>query len=399
MKTSQHVGPPPAQSLRWWGFDALVTLFVVGSAVPPLFHDNHEPLLVSIPVSAALTLPILVRRVWPVEVFGCLFLVAALAAVVQVRLAANISLVVALYTVAASQPRRRALQAAGLLELGTLAAVLRMDRTDWWNAAVLGSGMVAAALGLGLYAATRRAYLSELHDRAERLERERDQHRELAAAAERARITREMHDILAHHLTVMVALSDGAAATAAGSPVRAAEVMRTVSDTGRQALADTRQLLGGLGHEAELDASRRPIPDLAGLDALIDGVRAAGLPVSYEVQGASGVLAPGAQLAVYRLVQEGLTNALKHAGTGASATVRLHYLPGEIRVDIDDDGAGVPATRDALRPSSGRPPAGRGLAGMGERAHALGGEVQAGPRNPSGWRVSARLPIDGAVGT
>jgi signal transduction histidine kinase len=369
--------------------DVLVAVLVAAVSLPYLVQEHVTPTPLAVLVQVALTVPLVVRRVWPSPVFGWLFVVSAAAGLWDVRLVVSFALVVALYTIAAYESRRRALVAAGLLECGVVVAVTRLANSNWWHPAILGSGMVGAALGLGLYTATRRAYLTELHDRAERLERERDQQQELAAVAERARISREMHDIVAHHLAVMIALSEGAAAAAAGPSPRAADAMRTVSATGRQALADTRRLLSGPGDPAEQDGGRHPLPDLSGLDALIATVRAAGLPVSYELHGAPAPLSAAAQLAVYRLVQEALTNTLKHAGEGASAVVRLSYLPGELRVDVEDDGAGasgpVPET------------AGRGLAGMRQRVETFGGEVQAGPRSPAGWRVAAHLRLEQEV--
>ena len=379
-------GHPPAHSVRWWMFDVLVTLLVGLLSLPYHVQEHVWPSPLTILVQVALTLPLVVRRIWPSAVFGWLFGVSAVAGLWNVSLVVSFALLVALYTVAAYESRRRALAAACLLEGGVIAAVIRLAGSAWWHGAILGSGMVGAALGLGLYTATRRAYLTELHDRAERLERERDQQKELAAAAERARITREMHDILAHHLAVMIALSDGAAAASAGSSPRAAGAMRTVSATGRQALADTRRLLSGPADAAGPDGEREPLPDLSGLDALVARVRAAGLPVSYELQGAPAPLSAGLQLTVYRLVQEALTNTLKHAGAGASTVVRLLYLPGELRVDIEDDGAGASAPHPQTT--------GRGLAGMRQRVQTFGGEVQAGPRPPAGWRVSAHLRLD-----
>ena len=368
-------------------FDVLVTVLVALFSLPFLVQEHVTPRTgAAVAVQLALTLPLIVRRVWPSAVFGWLFLISAAAGLWDVRLVVSFALVVALYTIAAYEPRRRALVAAVLLEGGVIAAVIRLSGSGWWHAAVLGSGMVGAALGLGFSPATRRAYLKELHDRAERLERERDQQQELAAAAERARISREMHDIVAHHLAVMIALSEGAAAAAAGPAPRAADAMRTVSATGRQALADTRRLLSGPGDPAEQDGGRHPLPDLSGLDALIATVRAAGLPVSYELHGAPAPLSAAAQLAVYRLVQEALTNTLKHAGDGASAVVRLSYRPGELRVDVEDDGAGASAPVPAT--------AGYGLAGMRQRVETFGGEVEAGPRAAAGWRVSAHLRLD-----
>jgi signal transduction histidine kinase len=380
---------PPARSLRWWMFDVLVAGLVALLSLPFLEKPAvGSPLAVAF-VLAALTVPLVARRIWPAAVFGWLMVVSAAAGLWNVRLVFSFALVVALYTVAALEPRRRALLAAALLEGGVIIAVIRLSGSQWWHAAILGSGMVGAALGLGLYSATRRAYLQELHDRAARLERERDAQKELAAAAERARITREMHDIVAHHLAVIIALSDGAAAASAGSSPRAADAMRTVSATGRQALADTRRLLSGPADGGGQENGRQPLPDLSGIDALVAGVRAAGLPVSYELTGFPAPLSAGMQLTVYRLIQEALTNTLKHAGAGASAVVRLAYLPGELRLDIEDDGAGV----RALQPSD----TGRGLAGMRQRVQTFGGEVQAGPRSPAGWRVSAQLRLDQEV--
>jgi len=367
-------------------FDVLVTLLAALFSLPDLAQEHLRLMPSAVLVQVALTLPLVVRRVWPSAVFGFIFGVSAVAGLLNVHLVVSFALVVALYTVAAYEPRRRALAAAGLLEGGVIAAGISLAGIVWWHLAILGTGMVAAALGLGLYTATRRAYLKELHDRAERLERERDQQQELAANAERARITREMHDIVAHNLAVMIALSDGAAAASAGSSPQAAKAMRTVSATGRQALADTRRLLSGPGEDAGQDGERQPLPDLSGLDALVARVRAAGLPVSYELQGAPAPLSAGVQLTVYRLVQEALTNTLKHAGAGASAVVRLWYLPGEVRLLVEDDGAGARAPQ----PDTG----GRGLAGMRQRVQTFGGEVQAGPRSPAGWRVSARLRLD-----
>jgi signal transduction histidine kinase len=367
-------------------FDVLVTVLVAAFSLPFFVQDHVAPSPLAVVVQVALTLPLVVRRIWPNAVFGWLFGVSAVAGLWNVRLVVSFALVVALYTIAAHESRRRALVAAGLLEGAVIVAVIRLADSNWWHPAILGSGMVAAALGLGLYTATRRAYLKELHDRAERLERERDQQNELAAAAERGRISREMHDIIAHHLTVMIALSDGAAAASAGSSPKAADAMRTVSATGRQALTDTRRLLSGPAETAGQDSGRQPLPDLGGLDTLVAAVRAAGLPVSYELHGAPAHLSAAAQLTVYRLVQEALTNTLKHGGEGASAVVRLSYLPGELRLDVEDDGAGATAPQPET--------SGHGLAGMRQRVQTFGGEVQAGPRSPAGWRVSAHLRLD-----
>jgi signal transduction histidine kinase len=366
----------------------LVTVAAGALAVPALFHDNVHPRGVAVLVLALTAAPLLARRIWPLPVFGCVLAVAAGAGLWNASAIDGPALLAALYTVASRRPRRDALACAGVLELATLTGLLVFAGSRWWFDAIFVSGMIAAAFGLGLYVAARRAYLAELHDRAERLQREQDQQAALAAAAERARITREMHDIVAHHLTVMTTLADAAIAASATSPDRATDVMRAVAATGRTALADTRRLLGVLRQPPGQDPgeARQPVPDLSQLDTLIDRVRSAGLDTTLQVRGQAPDLPAGVQLAVYRLVQEALTNTLKHGGAGARASVRLHFLPGELRVDVDDDGAGTTASAPAGTSS--------GLVGMRERIRAYGGDVQAGPRQPAGWTVSAWLQLD-----
>jgi signal transduction histidine kinase len=382
---------PAKRTAGRWVFDALVTVAAAATAVPGLFHEEPHgpPGALAFVVLALIVAPLLVRRIWPVPVFGWVLATDIPAFLWNRHLVVGPALLIALYTVAALRSRRDALGCACVLELAVVAALLLFAGSDWWYAAIFLSGMIAAALGLGLYAATRRAYLAELHDRADRLERERDQQAALAVAAERARIAREMHDIVAHHLTVMVTLSEAAVAASASSPERAADVMRSVSATGRRALADTRRLLGVLRQRPgqEPGSALQPVPDLRQLDSLIEQVRSAGLDTTLEIHGQAPDVPAGVQLTVYRLVQEALTNTLKHGGEGARASVRLRYLPGELLVDIDDDGAGAAAPATAG--------VGSGLLGMRERVHAYGGDVQVGPRGPGGWQVSARLRLDG----
>jgi len=390
MRMLRPAGYPANRTAGRWVFDMLVTLVAAAAAGPSSIHDHPHPQVAAIVVLALAAVPLLFRRIWPVPVFGVVLAVNAGAVLWDGAQQVNgPALLIALYTVAAMRPRRDALVCAGLLELAMIAVAIWVKGGGWWYPAIFLSGLVAAALGLGLYSATRRAYLAELHDRAERLERERDQQGALAAAAERARIAREMHDIVAHHLTVMITLSDAAIAASAASPERATEVMRSVSATGRRALADTRRLLGVLHQRPGQDAGEAlaPVPDLAQLDALIEQVRSAGLDTALEIHGEAPDVPAGVQLTVYRLVQEALTNTLKHGGSGARASVRLRFLPGELRVDVDDDGAGVTAPAPAS--------IGSGLVGMQERVHAYGGDVQTGPRQPGGWKVSARLYLDG----
>jgi len=395
MRMLRPAGYPANRAAGRWVLDVLLTLLAWATAVAwasaAQFHNaSHSPLGAGkIAVLALMVAPLVVRRIWPIPVFGVVVAGVIGAVLWDRRLIDGLALLIALYTVAALRSRRAALVCAGLLEIAVLVLLAVLAGHAWWPQAISWTGTLTAALGLGLYSATRRAYLAELHDRADRLERERDQQGALAAAAERARIAREMHDVVAHHVTVMVTLSEAAAAASASSPERAAEVMRSVATTGRRALADTRRLLGVLRQHSGQDpaAALAPVPDLTQLDALIEEVRSAGLQTTLEVHGQAPDVPAGVQLTVYRLVQEALTNTLKHGGTGARATVRLRYLPGELRVDIDDDGAGAMAPAPVG--------VGGGLIGMQERIHAYGGDVRAGPRQPGGWNVSARLRLDG----
>lgn len=280
---------------------------------------------------------------------------------------------VALFSCTAHAGRRLPL-AVGLAGAGAVAARFATDPSvvaaglgpDPWLLLGLLVAVVVAAWGLGLHRRTQLAYVALLEERA------RDA-AEQAALAERARIAREMHDIVAHALAVIVSQARGGQYALD----RAAEILATVERTGRQALAEMRGLVGVL-RAAELS----PQPALADLPELMDRTRAAGLPVELAQTGPPVPLGPGAELAVYRLVQEALTNTLKHAGPGAAATVSLDWRPGELVVAVVDDG----------RPGA-TAEGGNGLAGMRERLGAVGGSLDAGPRETGGYAVSARLPL------
>jgi signal transduction histidine kinase len=379
---------PRTRPLRSWAFDigcataagaASLARFSFGQTAGPVHLSLAASVAVAVLTAAALPL----RRVWPGPVFGWTLLATAVLAQWPDRGALfPVALAISLYTVAAMRRRAEALPAA-VLVAGLVLAVVAQDGTRHWALAVSdAAGFTAAVLVAGWYVNTRRAYLTELNDRARRLERERDQTRALAAVQERARIAREMHDSVAHHLTVIVALSDGALRAVTRAPAEAADAIRDVSGTARQALAETRQLLGVLRDDCG-PGLRQPLPGLADLDDLLSRVRAAGLPVRYECTGTGTGAdpAPVVQLAVFRLVQEALTNTMKHGGPRANAAVWLQLTPAEVRVEVEDDGTGG-------RPEPG---AGGGLTGMRERISASGGELDFGPRHPQGWRVTARL--------
>jgi signal transduction histidine kinase len=207
-----------------------------------------------------------------------------------------------------------------------------------------------------------------------------------AAAAERARIAREMHDIVAHNLSVMIALADGAAFAAERSPEQSVSAMRNVAATGRGALTEMRRLLGVLRDDDGSESSRAPQPGIHELDQLVGQVRAAGLPVSLAVEGDGDALPAGAQLTVFRLVQEALTNTLKHAGPRARAQVSLRFDAAGVDVEISDDGTGARSSAQGAH--------GLGLNGMRERAAVYAGTVEAGPLASGGWRVHTRLAVE-----
>ncbi|MGW5782227.1 sensor histidine kinase [Streptomyces sp. NPDC003863] len=230
---------------------------------------------------------------------------------------------------------------------------------------------------------TTRAYLAAEQERAQRLELEQEYLARLAVAEERTRITREMHDIVTHNLSVMVALTDAALATQHRSPDRTTAAMLQVSETGRQALTDMRRTLGLLRSD-EPAAERHPLPGIAQLNSLADQMGAAGLPNSLDVHGDHTHLPATAQLTVYRLVQEALTNVLKHTPAGTRATVRIRCTTGTVTVDVTDTGPRPPRT------AAGHP-SGHGITGMRERATAYGGKLQAGPLPGGGWGVHTRL--------
>jgi signal transduction histidine kinase len=236
---------------------------------------------------------------------------------------------------------------------------------------------------LGIYINTRRAYLRSLEERAARLERERDIEVQIATAAERARIARELHDVVAHSVSVIVVQADGAGYTIDTEPERAKRALETISLTGRQALTEMRRLLGVLREGGDPDGYA-PQPGVEQLTDLVDQVRSSGLPLEFSVEGVPQPLPAGLQLTVFRIAQEALTNTLKHAGQAATARLRLHYGDHAVEVTIDDDGRGSAVVGD------GR---GLGLAGMRERVAMYGGNVQAGPKSGGGFEVVARLPI------
>jgi signal transduction histidine kinase len=315
----------------------------------------------------AMALPLLLRRRRPWPVFAAISAIAVMQWAADVRTFGDAALFVALFGLASTQPLRRTLVAAGVVEAGVVLAVARWSQGNWLLLFVGFSGLVTAAAALGIDQRQRRALASSLQDRAARLER--------------ARIAREMHDIVAHNLSVMIALADGATFAIRDAPDRAEVAMRKSSSVGRHALAEMRRLLGVLREDGPPSALA-PQPGIAEIDAVVERVRAAGLPVHYDVDGrASDAVPDGVQLAAFRIVQEALTNTLKHAGAGTETQVRLELADDALLLEVADAG---PRTAVATHE-------GGGLRGMRERAAVYSGTVHAGPRRDGGWQVRTRL--------
>ena len=266
------------------------------------------------------------------------------------------------------------------LSFGNLVGVMVM--TALW---------LLAILMLGINLGNRRRYVAAIIDHAHQLARERDQRAQLAVAEERSRIAREMHDIVAHSVSVMIALSEGAAQAATAAPCEASDAMKRSAETGRTALAEMRRLLGVLSDPSEVSAELMPQPGMSELPRLVDTFSEAGLKVTLDIGGqTSGDR--GQELAIYRIVQEGLTNALRYAGTGARAHVQVTGDAACTRVEVRDYGA----VTSGPGPITGVG-AGRGLQGLSERVRMFGGTIDSGPAVGGGWRLSAELPVSAAA--
>ena len=346
------------------------------------------------PVAALFTLaellPLLWRRSHPWPVFLVVAAASALQAVAYDEpTVGQLAFPVAVYSVARWAPRWQGVTALLVGYAGAGVASVRwligfgaadFDASALGAYAVTIGALVTAAWALGFAGQQRERYVDSLVARAEQAERMADREVELAARDERSRIAREMHDVVAHGLSVIVVQADGARYAAAKDPGVAVDALETISGTGREALTEMRRLLGLL---REGDTGVVPQPGLADVRHLVDDARAAGTRVEADLPAVVPPVPDGVGLAAYRIVQEALTNVRKHAGPGA--TVRLRVGVGrDVEVEVRDDGRGAAAGSDGH---------GLGLVGMRERAGVHGGTLEAGPVTGGGFAVSARLPL------
>ncbi|WP_203717311.1 sensor histidine kinase [Asanoa siamensis] len=245
--------------------------------------------------------------------------------------------------------------------------------------------LLVAAYAVGDSVRSRRAHLAAVEARAADQARQERQRAALAVAAERTRITRELHDVVAHGMSVMVVQAQGAAAALDRHPERSATALRHVIEVGRSSLSEMRRLLAAERTDEAEDARLTPLPGVGVIPDLVDQLRSAGMRIDLEIEGEPAVVPAAVDLSAYRIVQEALTNSLKHAGTGAGARVRLRFEPRSVRVEVTDDGAGPPDGVDGY---------GNGLRGIAERVALLGGALETGRAPDRGFRLAATLPLE-----
>jgi signal transduction histidine kinase len=351
---------------------ALTALLLAGGVVTVRHNGGSTAALV---VTVLSTAPLAVRRSRPALVTA----VVGIATLVLIGLGAWIEplpIAVAVYTLTSIRDSRGARLLAWMTIAAVAAAVL-VDRGIEFGAAAARVVLLVAAAVLGDSIRSRRAYIREIEEKAARLERERETQAQWAAAEEQARIARELHDVIAHALSVIVVQAGAADDAFEFDPARARGPIREVDKAARAALADLRRVLGLLQAKGEY----QPQPSLDRLDQLVDSVRATGLDVTLEIDGRQQQLPAAIDLSAYRIVQEALTNSLKHAAA-QHVQVRVRYGE-ELQLEVRDDGRGRAAETNG----------GSGIVGMRERVALLGGRLDAGPAAGGGYRVSASIPL------
>jgi signal transduction histidine kinase len=377
---------------RWLSdrqLDWLVFAATFGLALPAVVHAARTGKLgVSLAVLPFATIPLLWRRRHPAAVLAVLACALAVSSVVGRAAPGNVGIVFAFYAAARYGGTRLRMVSGAIAAIATIVAFVMLLVSNRGRlvphvtvALVFGAG---GAWVLGEASRTRRAYLDELEDRATRLERDRDEHARRAAEEERIRIARELHDVVTHHVSVIAVQAGAAHSTSRSRPERALDALAVIERTARSTLGELRALLGVLraGDGPEVLAPLTPTPSLAQLDELVARARAAGVAVELEVHGERAPLDAVVDMSAFRVLQEALTNVLKHA-PGATARVSVRYEPLALHVGVVDDGPGVTVA------ASG----GHGLVGMRERVELVGGELEFGSGSDGGFRVAARLPL------
>jgi signal transduction histidine kinase len=381
----------------WWSDGLLAAVLTLEWFAPfitgVLTHSHPWWDWVLLPLT---TVPLVVRRYRPAEVFVVVACAYALALALPSHhhdVPFSLSVAIATYTLAWRCGRPLSVSLG--LRVGVVIAIAELyyDHSSPADAlAPLAFFGIAWAVGDNI--GTRRAYLAELEARAERLEREREEQAARATLEERARIARELHDVIAHNVSVMVIQASAGEELFDSNPQRAREALSAVASTGRDALGELRRLLGVIRPDPAGDEppSYDPQPGLAALPELLDQVRDTGLAVTLAIDGESSQVPEAAALCAYRIVQEALTNTINHAGA-TRVDVELRYCPDALVVSIRDDGGGGGADGQVNETGGGR-----GLIGMRERVALFGGHIDNGPTRSGGYQVTARLPLPGISG-
>jgi len=369
---------------------SLVTLWYVWGEC----EDDCDPGGIAVGLVLATTLPLVWRRRHPLTaglVTGLATAAYGFARYPDLAMPIAIGGVVGMYSVAAWGGRRAAV-VSGWVAVVVVVIVMTLPRAD---SDVVDAAFVSLALAgawvLGDRARVQRALAAELAERAARLERERAAEARRAVAEERTRIARELHDVVAHHVSMMVVQAEAGPVAVERDPARAAGAFEAIAATGRQALVEMRRLLGVLRGDGEPASSLAPQPGLAQVPTLVEQVGRAGLEVELVVEGTEAALPPGIDLSAYRIVQEALTNALRHGASG-QARVLVRYGERDLELQIHN---GVESASGRRQGASDRQVrrSGRGLLGMRERVRLFGGELRAGPGPGGGFTVDARLPL------
>jgi signal transduction histidine kinase len=361
---------------------ALVGILVIGSAIVggvPIGRTVEGGLF-----GVAAALPLLFRRRWPFAVLVATLLVALVA---NVDGAFALPVLIALYTIGSRRTWEATIAAvAAIVATSVLFGLL--GGANFRSGDLIGVTLMASiAAGFGLYVGSKRSGMAALRERAERLQRERELLAERAVAEERVRLAQELHDVVAHNVSLIVVQAQALGATVPDP--RVVEATDGIADLGRRAMTEMHRTLKLLRAADGGAAEREPQPGLGDLDALLDRARAAGVPIDLAVEGEPRPLEQSVDLSAFRIVQEALTNVVKHADR-ARTTVMLGYRPDALELTITDSGNGAPAP-------AGPASAGHGLIGMRERAALFGGTLNAGPREGHGFEVRASLPYGGGA--
>jgi signal transduction histidine kinase len=411
------MGVPDARRQRLraagpWALDGLLAVATAAAGVTLLatvlpFDPGSPRSLVAYLLVLAHTLPIAVRRRWPLPVLAAgLATGAAFAALGLNLVALTFALLIYVYTVAARCPRRVSLAGLAATEALLVLVWLARPRSIGDGGSLVLDGLIlAAAWWLGDGARRRQEAIDTAQRRAAELEAAREELARRAVTEERLRIARELHDVVAHSMSIIAVQSGVGVHVLDSQPEEARKALVAVEATSRQALVEMRRLLGVLRQEHEPRGSLAPAPGLAEVETLAAEVARAGVRVEVRIEGTPAELPAGLDLSAYRIVQEALTNVLKHARP-AAATVRVAYQPGQLVIEVTDDGRG--SASNGMESASGRPatdsdpagrwPAGSGIAGMRERAALYGGTLEAGPLPGGGFRVAATLPVEEVPG-